>query len=306
MLMLEQSIHQQPGIVILKSHPYGMYPGATTLLNLWKTLLADPAKRGHVFAIIISTSVDLLADQRQIGKFIRDNSHRICYLSISGHTEIFRLDPFLIGTSYANLTGLEVVYTGIGQKHFPGIPKDLLPKSLTFLNLEGCSIPWTAMNYNFEKMATLRLHNLHGKTNASHVFNKIIRPSEHMFLTACLDRSLVDFKDFSDWITNNGGHTHVGIQDEESKIPRFASLGPAPILLVDHMDFPTNNESANDSDQAQCSDDDDDDDDDEDNDDFALEPDPHFDQFVEDDSDWEADSDFEFYADYDVEFTQAV
>jgi hypothetical protein len=182
----------------------------------------------------------------------------------------------LIGTSYANLTGLEVVYTGIGQKHFPGIPKDLLPKSLTFLNLEGCSIPWTAMNYNFEKMATLRLHNLHGNTNASHVFKKLIRPSEHMFLTACLDRSLVDFKDFSDWITNNGGHTHVGIQDEESKIPRFASLGPAPVLLVDHMDFPTNNESANDSDQAQCSDDDDDDDD-EDNDDFALEPDPHFD-----------------------------
>lgn len=298
MLMLEESIHQKPGTIILKSHPYGMYPGATTLLNLWQKMLVDPTKRRHDFAIIISTSVDLLADQRQIGKFIRDNSHRISYLSISGHTEIFRLDPFLIGTSYTNLKGLEVVFTGIGQRYFPGIPKDLLPKSLAFLNLEGCSISWATMNYTFEAMNTLRLHNLHGKANASNVFNKIIRPSEHMLVTLCLDRSLVDFVGFDDWFVTNDGQTCVGIHGEVPKMPRYMSLGPSPVLL-DNTYF------RNDSDQTTCSDDDEDDDDD----DFALLTQPHFDQFHladVDDSDWETDSDFEFFSEYDVEFTQAV
>jgi hypothetical protein len=299
--MLEQSIHQRSKVIILKSHPYGSYPGAKTLLNLWEKMLADPAKMRHEFAIVISTSVDLLTDQRQIGKFIRDNSHRICYLSISGHTEIFRLDPFLIGTSYANLTGLEVVYTGIDQRHVPVIPKDLLPKSLAFLNLEGCSIPWAAMNYNLETMATLRLHNLYGKTNGSNLFNRIISPSEHVLVNLCLDRSLADFKGFSDWIVHNSGHTCMGIHGEVSKTPSSASIGGIPVL-VDDMALRDNAKYANDSDLSNCSADD------EDDDSFGLLPQPHFDQFslFDDDSAWESDSDYESDADYDVEFTQAI
>lgn len=62
----------------------------------------DVGNKDCEFAVDISTSSSLLADQREIGDFLRTHYHRLRYLKITGDIP-FRLDLDLTGSTIVNL-----------------------------------------------------------------------------------------------------------------------------------------------------------------------------------------------------------
>jgi hypothetical protein len=88
--------------IILKSHSDGVYPGLHPLLRAWRRVVMDPTNKGCEIVVDISTTPALIADQREIGNFLRDHYSRLHQLKISGDRP-FHLDLYVTGNTTVNL-----------------------------------------------------------------------------------------------------------------------------------------------------------------------------------------------------------